>query len=73
MIPIRLNVTGYFTTDIDVHVVPLKDHRFEYHGCKPTGGIVHAIGRVDDVKYLAGHKNTVAAIVFMSAIRVDDE
>ena len=73
MIPIRLNITGYFTTDIDVHVIPTIGSTFNYHGCKPNGGIVNVNGRVDNVVFMAGHKHPIAAIVFIYAHVVKDE
>ena len=70
MIPITLQITGHFSTNIDVHAIPLPGCAVDYHGCKPDGGIVHIRGRVDTVKYTLGHKNPKAAIVFMSALYV---
>ena len=67
MIAIRLNIVGWCTQDIDVHVVPTIGSEFRFHGCSGNGlGVIEITGIVHEVIFTAGHKWPVAAIVIVN-------
>jgi hypothetical protein len=66
---IRLNLSGIFTTDIEVAVLPVRGNLLCYHGAHPkTGKVIEAEGLVEKVIYLLGSEQPapVAIVIVMA-------